>query len=688
METKKDIKRLFAPKSIAIVGASDKPGKVGTVIAQNISQLGFKGKIFYVNQANQELYGQKCYAALSDIEESVDLAIIAVPAQFVVDVVRNAADKIKNYVVISAGFSEIGEEGKSREEELHSMADEKGLNILGPNCLGFIVPGLKLNASFAGGMPETGNISFVSQSGALAVAMMDIAKKENLRFSSIISVGNKMQLSEIDLLDYLVQDKNTKVIGMYLEGIKEGIGFIEAAQFVSSTKPIVVLKAGKTDKSQKAISSHTGALAGSDEIFSVACKKAGVIRANDLDEFFSLLKLFSSVDSPKNEKVAVLTNAGGAGVLTSDAFKGKVVKLADISADTKEKLRAILPAESSVENPIDVLGDAKEDRYGKALQSLEDEDLGTIICVLTPQQQTPVEAIADEIIEYAKKTNKTIVTLFIGGERIESSVLKLQAAGVPNFSYPEQTVNALASYFQWKNSAHFAPGSFEMDDDRRGKIGEMIKEAKEARKKALLYTQAVKVMKSYGIKSVPCIVLGNAKEIPEDMEYPVVVKVDSDTVLHKTDKQGLILGIKDREGLAAAIAKLQDNFPGEQIIAQPMRNKFAEIILGIKRDSIFGPVVVYGLGGIYTEVFKMVDFIIPPMTVEQIIANIKESKVAFLFESVRGQKPCDIESFAQTLEALGRFALENENFAEFDINPLFIYNDDREPIAVDIKIIF
>ncbi len=690
METKNDLSGLFAPKSVAIVGASDKPGKVGTVIAQNISQLGFEGKTYYVNQSVQELYGQKCYAALSEIEDDVDLAIIAVPAQFVIDVVQSAVEKVKNFAIISAGFAETGAEGKAREEELLTIAEEYNLNILGPNCLGFIIPGLKLNASFAGGMPESGNISFISQSGALAVAIMDIAKKENLRFSNIVSVGNKMQLGEAELLEYLENDDSTKVIGMYLEGIKNGPSFIEVARRVCAKKPIVVLKAGKTAKAQKAISSHTGALAGSDKIMDVAFEKAGVLRTETLEDFFALLKLFSFSQAQKEGKVAVITNAGGAGVITTDAFKDRSIELISLSENSKNELKKFLPAESSLENPIDVLGDAKEDRYAAALEVLDKEDVDSIVCVLTPQEQTPVDEIAKVISGFAQKTSKNIVTSFIGGEKIENGIAYLEACSVPNFKYPEQAVNALSSYFNWNSKIASWKNieTYRVNELRKSQTAEIISRAKNAGKKALLFSEAAGLMAAYGIKTVEAYDVTMGINIPEDVTYPVVVKVDSDTVLHKTDKQGLILGVKNKEQLENARNIIAQNFPGEKMIAQPMKDKHAEIILGITHDSVFGPIIAFGLGGIYTEVFKMVDFLIPPMNEDDIVKAIRDSKISFLFEGVRGQAGCDINEFARILKGLMEFALEAKELKEFDINPLFVYNDGRESLAVDVKIIF
>ncbi len=381
-----ELKIFFNPQSIAIVGASAEEGKVGNAITKNILNLGYKGEVFLVNPKHRELFNRKCYTSLSTIEEKIDLAIIVIPAKFVLAEIENNAKKIKNFVIISAGFSEIGITGKEEEKKILALAQKNKLNILGPNCLGFIVPSLKLNASFAGGMPQAGGISFISQSGALAVALLDRAKKENIKFSNVISIGNKMQINEANLLEFMAEDKNTQVVGMYLEGIKKGKRFMAVAQKVSKLKPIIILKVGKSAKTQKAISSHTGALAGDDETISAVFKKVGILRADNLEEFFDLFNLINETKKAPNQKVAVITNAGGVGVLTADAFQGKGIQLVDLEEKTKKELRTFLPSAASVENPIDILGDASQERYQKTLAVIDKvSSIGSIICILTPQ---------------------------------------------------------------------------------------------------------------------------------------------------------------------------------------------------------------------------------------------------------------------------------------------------------------
>lgn len=685
-----NLEKLFNPKSIAIVGASQEEGKVGTVIARNILELGYAGKIYLVNPKYAKIFDQPCYQKLVDVKEDIDLVIMAIPAKFVLAEIQENLDRAKNFVIVSAGFSEMNEEGKLREAELLQLAKENALNILGPNCLGFIIPKLKLNASFASGLPEAGNIAFVTQSGALAVALTDLAKSEKIYFSKIISIGNKLNIAETEMLEYLEKDADTKVIGMYLEGIKAGEEFLKVASRVSKIKPIVILKAGKTERSQKAIASHTGALAGSDEIMQVAFKKAGILRANNLEEFFNLLGFVSHNKTMTSNKIAVITNAGGLGVLTTDAFFQKKIVLAELNAKTKLALRKILPEEASVENPIDLLGDALEDRYKKVLQIIDkDPEIGGIICLLTPQDQTPVEKIARIISNFNLKSKKAIVASFVGGKKIEKGIKKLRLANIFNFAFPESAVAILDAFYCWNlKKEKPAEQLFEnINQERKEQVAEIINLAKNENRQALYFSECQKIMELYGIKTIAINEINSEKDLPMQLDFPVVLKVDSDAVLHKTDRGGVILNIKDQTELHTAVLQMQSNFPGEKLIIQPMLARDMEIILGIKRDSNFGVVVVYGLGGIYTEIFKLAEMLIPPFSKEAVEKSLQEGKLGFLFQETRGQKKYDLAELVKIILALGEFSREAEEMKEFDINPLLVYNNHNEAIAVDVKII-
>jgi len=680
-----NLEKLFNPKSIAIVGASQEEGKVGTVIAKNILELGYAGKVFLVNPKYDQLFGAKCYHKLSEVEGGVDLVIIAIPAKFVSSEIRENVNKMKNFVIISAGFSEMNEEGKLREVELLQLAKENNLNILGPNCLGFIIPKLKLNASFASGLPEVGNIAFVTQSGALAVALTDLAKAEKIYFSKIVSIGNKMNISETEMLEYLEKDADTAVIGMYLEGIKDGVEFLKIASRVSKTKPIVILKAGKTERAQKAIASHTGALAGSDEIMNAAFAKAGILRAKDLEEFFNLIGFISHNKAIACNKIAVITNAGGLGVLTTDAFLQKEMVLAELSEKTKLALRKILPEESSVENPIDLLGDAKEDRYKKVLQIIDkDEEIGAIICLLTPQDQTPVEKIARVITKFNLKSTKAIMASFVGGKKVEKGVKKLRSDNIFNFAFPESAISVLDAVYRWNCKEKEATKDLtsNINQERKIKAEAIIDTAKKENRRALYFSESRKLMELYDINTLKSFEINEA-----GFDFPVVLKVDSDNVLHKTDRGGVALNLKNQEELKVAITQMQTNFSGAKLIIQPMLVREMELILGIKKDANFGPVVVYGLGGIYTEVFKQAEMLIPPFSKEAVERSLQTGKLEFLFRETRGQKTYKLAEITKIILALGALATEVEGVSEFDINPLLVYNNGKEAVAVDVKVI-
>lgn len=682
---KNKLEQLLNPASVAIVGASEKTGKVGNSVARNVLELGYAGKIFLVNPQHENLLGQKCYPSLMAVGEKIDLAIIVVPAEAVVEIIAQAADKIKNFIVISAGFAEIGEVGKKREAELQVLAKKNNLNILGPNCLGFINPQIKLNASFAGGMPATGNVALISQSGALTVAFLDLAKKEQVRFSSVVSIGNKACLDEADLIEYFAKDKATKVIGVYLEGIKDGEKFKKTLEKYADKKPIVILKAGKTAKAQKAIASHTGALAGSEEIIGAVFEKYGIIKAENLAEFFGLLKLLSFAHAPKNAEVLMVTNAGGPGVLITDAFQNKKIKPADVEGATKEKLHSFLPLESSVENPIDLLGDARADRYQKALDAVAGEKADTIICLLTPQDQTPTMEIADEIIAFKQKTEKNIATVFIGGEKVVAAVEKLNANDIVNFAFPEQAVAVLEKYYQWSQYSSQVAQVEKVDISRQTKVTAIIQKAQAENRSALYFSESAAILELYDITIVPTM---DAENIDlARVQFPAVLKLDSVTILHKSDRQGVVLNIENIDELKKEIDNMRQNFPKERFIVQAMAEIQTEMIVGIKRDPIFGAIVVAGMGGIYAEIFQAVDFLVPPVSQEEIIKKLQTGKSGFLFAGVRGKNPYNVVELAEILAKVAQLAQENTGIQELDINPLLVYNNGKCALVADVKII-
>lgn len=699
-DKQKSLEKMFSPQSVAVVGATEKKGKIGNIIASNLLDLGYGGEIFFVNPKHKTFFEKKSYKSLVEIDNKIDLAIIAVPAKFVNQIVSEAKNKVRNFVVISAGFAETNSDGKKREEELSIMAKKYQLNILGPNCLGFINPRVKLNASFASDLPEQGGISLISQSGALMVAMMDKAKQESLKFSQIISVGNKMQLDEVALLRYLESDQNTKVIAIYLEGIKNGRELVKTAKKIN--KPIVILKAGKSEKTLRAIASHTGSLAGGDEIVSVAFAKAGILRVQNLEEFFNTIKFISNYINEKDntrdfKNSVIVTNAGGPGVLATDIFAKTKLQLIDLSSKTKNALQQFLPMEASVENPIDLLGDADESRYEQALEILFNEkELDTIFCLLTAQDQTPTKKIAQVLVNFSDKSGKKIIPIFIGAEKINSAVNILEKNNLPNFSFPKMAIKAVDRIYSWQEKRK----ELQLDEasvleknigqiEVIKKSQQIIKDAIEENRKALLFAEATKVMRNYNIPTVDFVNFVNKKLWGNfsigKLKFPVVLKIDSDKVLHKTDRQGLILNIDNNKELRRAIKKMWTNFPDEKLLTQSMIASQVELILGFKRDPTFGATIVFGLGGIYTEVFKMVDFMLLPLTRKEIKRNILQSKINFLFQKTRGKIVADIDEMTDLIFNFSCLAEDLQQIKEIDINPLLIDKDGKF-LAIDLKI--
>ena len=690
MKQKQNFSQLFNPRSIAVVGASGTKGKVGNMIAHNITSHTYEGDVFFVNPGRSKVLGKKCYNSLSDIGQKVDCAIIVVPGRFVENIIREGSSTCKNFVVISAGFGETGAAGHNREMSLKTLAEKLDVKILGPNCLGFLVPSIGLNASFAEGLPEIGRTAVISQSGALAVAIMDKARKEKLGFSSVVSIGNKMQIGAAELIDYFRKDKHTKVIALYLEGIDKGQLFLDAiARAVSDGKKVIVLKAGRTQEAQKAIALHTGSLAGSDDIFSAALQKVGALRAKNMSEFFALVRFGEHYkDNLVNPvRVGIVTNAGGPGVLTTDAVASLPgVEMSKLSKSTQASLANVLPEAASVHNPVDLLGDAMLDRYEVGIKKLiADKNVDIIFVLLTPQDQTPVNQIAKMIIDLQKKTKKLIMTSFIGGKRVDDAIDSMNDSGVLHFESPTVALSAVASFVNKRTT--YAITQKTIVKNRANLVQNIIDKAKD---RTLLYFQECQtIAKEYSIAVSKFWDVTNGFDAKMKISYPCVAKVDNPNVLHKTDRGGVILPINNLKELDNARGILLNKFQesGTRIIVQPMLPIETELIIGFKRDPIFGGVIVAGLGGIYTEVFKRVDFYIAPLTLGEIKHTLKTGNINFLFDGTRGKESYNLDSIAHIIYNMALMGIENPQIKAIDINPLLVYNNDMSDVAVDFKIL-
>lgn len=687
------MEKLLRPQSVAIVGASETEGKTGTMIARNAIAHGYGGDVFFVNPGREEILGRRSYASIAAIGQSVDCAILAVPADKVYDVVAEAASVCQCFIVVAAGFAETGLSGYNREMRLRRLAEEKELLIVGPNCLGIVLPSLSLNLSFAPGLPQTGRTALITQSGALAVAVMDRASAEHYGFSAVVSIGNKMQVDEAALIDYFADDDATDTIALYMEGMNgDGLPFVRSVVMAREKgKRIVVLKSGQSQDAQRAVALHTGALAGSDEVFDAMLVKAGALRVRSLAELFAVLRV-RAYGRPteafvRDVRVGIVTNAGGIGVLATDAVAATDgVTLAALTPETRDALRDVLPAASSVHNPVDVLGDALADRYRAAMTALlTDPSVDVVHVIVTPQAQTPVEEIAQVIAAVQETTTTPIVVSMIGGDRVAESIRYLARYHVAHVDVLGHVATALQSLRQSMHHgsivAHDKP-----DRDRAAKMRTMVGKVEPQR--ALLFADEVaKVARAYGIPLVRHVDITKGLAADQKITYPCVAKVDDPTVAHKTDRGGVIVGIKTLRELDSARAHLRKKFGAQaRVIVQPMAPVKMELLVGMTRDVSFGPVVVVGLGGIYTEALRVVQRFVSPLAAREVRAALLRGPLRFLFTATRGQEPYDVDRVTDVVLAIARMAQECPWASSADINPLLIYNDDTKDIAVDMKI--
>lgn len=691
---------LFKPSSVAIIGASRKVGKVGHDVLKNILNSGYKGEVYPINPKAQEVLGLKCYPSLLDVPENVDMGVIAVPASIVPKIAEEAGKKrVKVLVVISAGFKEIGIEGARLESRLVSICKKYGIRILGPNCLGVIDTSTPLNASFASAMPTKGNIAFVSQSGALGTAVLDWSLKEGVGFSKFLSLGNKADLDENDMMLKLAEDNDTNVILLYLEGVENGRRFLKVAQEVTRKKPVVILKSGVTDAGARAVSSHTGTMAGSDLAFDVAFKQTGIVRVDTAQELFDIAEILSTQPLPKDPNVVVITNAGGPGILATDAIEKHGLRMAPISAGVRRVLREKLPPAASFNNPIDVLGDATAERYKFALKTvLGSEDVTSALVILTPQVMTQPEAVANAILEVKKIfPEKIIVTTFLGGDLVEKAIKLLEKSKIPNYPFPERAVSSLSAMVRYSEYLKAATKRqiprLSVDRDR---VASIFKKVKKDKRVNLLASEAMEVAEAYGIPT-PIMRLATTREeavsIAEEIGYPVVLKVESPQILHKTDIGGVKLNLSSREEVSRSYNEILNNvnrYAPKAVLygvnVQKMVPQGKEMIVGVHRDITFGPLIMFGLGGIYVNFLRDVSFRLVPLTREDAEDMIGETKAYSLLRGIRGEEKSDMESIVNTILKTSKLVTDFDEINELDINPLFVYKEGAGCLALDIKI--
>ncbi|HIE13698.1 TPA: CoA-binding protein, partial [Candidatus Bathyarchaeota archaeon] len=669
-------------------------------IVKNLLKYNYPGRIFPVNPKAEKILGLKCYPSILEVEEDVDLGVIAVPARIVLKVAEEAGEKgLKGLIAISAGFKEVGLEGARRERELVKICRKYGMRLLGPNCLGLINTSTPINASFAPQMPNKGGIAFASQSGALCTAILDWAVREGVGFSNLISLGNMADMDETDFMELLAEDPTTKVILIYVEGIKDGRKFLEVSPKVSRLKPVVILKSGVSDAGAKAAASHTGSIAGSRVAYEAAFRKCGVLQVNSIKELFNLGIAFSSQSLPQGRNVSVITNAGGPSIVAADACYKYGLNMTWLSPKTVEKLRSGLPEEASWTNPIDVLGDAPAERYRFALETvLPDEFVDSIIVILTPQAMTqPLETAKYIVALNAKFPKKPLIAVFMGGEKIENAVNFLKDAGIPVYPSPEDaasTLAGMAKYYDILNQK--IEGEFPILNVDRETVRRIIERAKRERRASLLSIEARQVAKSYGIPVPESELAQNVRQAvkaAQKIGYPVAMKVVSPQILHKTDIGGVKLNLKSDRDVVIAFNEIIRNanllMPDARILGvevQKMVPTGREMIIGMNRDVQFGPLIMFGLGGIYVNILKDVSFRLAPVSIQEASEMIAETKAYALLRGIRGEPTADINAVLDAILRVSQLSMDFEEISEIDINPLFVYERNKGVLALDVKI--
>lgn len=693
---------LFSPKSIAVLGANNVQGTVPYDIFHNLLRTGFKGTLYPVSPGEKQICSVKSYKYVIDIEDELDMAVIVFPSSVGHMALEQCGQKgIKSVVIISAGYREVGGRGIEREQQLLDIAEKYDITFLGPNCLGMINTDeqVMLNASFAREMPEAGEIAFLSQSGALCTAVLDYALPRHIGFSKFVSLGNKAEISEVELLYYLKDDPATKVILLYLEEIRDGRALMQAARSVieETGKPVLAIKSGRTAQGASAASSHTGSLAGSDDIADAAFRQAGIIRCRDIDEMFNIARAFNYQPLPKSKRIAIVTNAGGPGVLITDAAVEDGLEIARFSEETSTILRKKLPKTANTKNPIDVIGDARADRYDIAVSAvLNDENVDGVFIILTPQSMTQIDEIATEICSLSEKFDKPIYTSFMGEADVASGIDILQKNHIPHYILPESMSVAFAATSGFKEALlkQKAPYVPVTDADTASARAILDQAAAEGRT-YLPEDEASQILEAYGIPVYTNKLATTGQEaaaIASEIGYPVVMKVVSQDVVHKSDVGGVVLNVQSEQAVLteyeSMIKRVKEKMPEaiiKGILVGEMIPPGQEVILGLKRDATFGPVIMLGLGGIFVEILKDVTFGITPVGPDQADRMIEGLKASALLKGARGRAPADLDALRECIRRLSQLADDCPQISELDINPLIVL--DKGSIAADARII-
>ncbi|NLF56977.1 MAG: CoA-binding protein [Candidatus Hydrogenedens sp.] len=692
------LEALLYPQTVAVIGASKAPGKVGYAILDNLIRAGFKGKIIPVNPTTGEILGLPCYKDVREAGVKVDHSVIVVPNKAVLPAVEaSIAAGAKAITVITAGFKEVGAEGAAMEKEIAAYCRRRGVRMLGPNCLGLINTENHMNASFAVQMPKPGSISVLSQSGALCTAILDWSEGRGVGLAKLLSIGNKADISETDLLLCLAEDAQTSVIAAYLESIDSGPQFIKAAEAVSAHKPVVILKAGTTAAGGKAASSHTGSLAGADIAYGAAFKRAGIVRAENFEALFDYATAFASQPLPRGDRVAVITNAGGPGIMAADAVENLGMRLEPLTPAVADYVRQNLPAAASVANPVDVLGDADPDRYAMALKAvLADEKVDAVVVILTPQAMSNPDATADAIIS-AAAGEKPVLVSFMGGSNIIGARAKFVAAGVPDYTSPERAVAALKAmvdYAAWRNRPPRIVTRFPVNRHRVERV--LARQVRSGRKE-MGEVEAKEILKAYDFNVLPGALARSADDavaIADRVGYPVAMKIVSPDILHKSDMGGVKLNLAKASEVCDAfdlmmlrIARQAPDAYLRGVYVEKMSRPGREVILGMHRDPQFGPMLMFGLGGIFVEVMKDVSFYLAPLTKSEAMEMLMNTRSYALLRGARGQAGVDLDAIAGALQRISQLVTDFPQIEEMDINPFIVGEVGTAPVVADARMI-
>ena len=685
-------------RGVAVVGASTSPEKLGYQVLHNIIQYGYEGGIYPINPNAPEILGHKAYASVADCPDPVDLAVILVPNKAVPGVLEQCGQRgLKGAVIITAGFREVGPAGKALEQQVIDIAKRYGMRIVGPNVLGIIDTVLKLNASFAAGMPSRGKIAFMSQSGALCTSILDMALGQGIGFSRFYSIGNKADINELDLVKAWAEDPETRAIMGYLEGITNGPEFIRVASEVTRHKPIIAIKSGTTSAGSKAVSSHTGTLAGSEAAYDAAFKQCGIIRAGSVQDLFDYAQAFARQPLLEGNAIAVITNAGGPGIMASDAIEHAGLRLAALTPETKQYLQPLLPAAASVANPIDVLGDAPAERYALGIEAaLKDPNVNAVLLVLTPQTSTQIPETAEVLGKLSKQYGKPVFGAMMGDAAIRPGVEVLRSYDVPNYQVPERAVAAIAAMWEhrtWLNTPRLAVEEFEAD---RAKVKDVFAKVRADGRVTMGDSEARDILEAYGIplpKSAVAATADEAVAFAESIGYPVVMKIASPDILHKSDIGGIKLNIASasevRDAFDLLVYRGQRFMPDATIWGcqiQQMVKGGREVIIGVNRDPQFGPLIMFGLGGIYVEALKDVTFRVAPLDRRAATEMLGEIRAYKLLRGVRGEKPSDQAAIVDTLLRISQLVTDFPEIVELDINPLMVFEQGKGVLGIDMRL--